>query len=134
MTCFNRSDTVPEVGHRMRRRDFIVLAGVAVGWPATTRAQRSAKIPKIGFLGPSTAATAEDRIAAFEKRLTELGWMPGQTVIVRYEWADGKADKFKEIAADFVRQRVDVIATWGTATALAVKQTGRIAGRAAHQI
>lgn len=107
----------------VRRRKFIALIVGAATWPITTHAQRPAQVPKIGFLGPSTAATAGDRVAAFEQRLSELGWMPDRTVIVRYEWADGIAGKFKEIAADFVRQRVDVIVTWGTATALAVKQT-----------
>ncbi len=78
--------------------------------------------PKIGFLGPSSAATAKERVAAFERRLGELGWVPDRTVTIRYQWADGRAEKFKEIAADFVRRRVDVIATWGTATALAAKE------------
>jgi putative ABC transport system substrate-binding protein len=110
-----------QAGARMKRRQFFGFVGAMAAWHVATHAQ-PARLPTIGFLGPSTAATAVDRITAFEQRLTELGWAPGQKLIVRYEWADGKADKFKEIAADFVRQRVDVIATWGTATALAVKQ------------
>ncbi len=107
----------------MRRREFLALLASAAAPPLPAQAQRSAQLPKIGFLGPSTEATAKDNVASFERRLSELGWVPNRTVVVRYEWADGKTDKFKEIAADFVRQRVDIIATWGTATALAVKQT-----------
>jgi putative tryptophan/tyrosine transport system substrate-binding protein len=105
----------------MRRREFISLLGGAAAWPLAARAQQQAKLPTIGFLGPTKAAIATDRITAFAGRLNELGWRDRQTVMVDYRWADGKAERFKEIAADFVRQPVDVIVTWGTATALAAK-------------
>jgi ABC-type uncharacterized transport system substrate-binding protein len=105
----------------VRRREFITLIGGAAAWPLAARAQESAKLPTIGFLGPTAAAIAHDRIAAFADRLNVLGWREGRTVIVDYRWADGRAERFKEIAADFAQQRVDVIVTWGTATALAAK-------------
>jgi ABC-type uncharacterized transport system substrate-binding protein len=61
-------------------------------------------------------------VTAFEGRLSELRWVRGRTVTIDYQWADGRAERFKEIADEFVKQKVDVIATWGTATALAGKQ------------
>src|SRR5260221_8542145 len=58
----------------MRRRDLItLLGGVAVAWPLVARAQQPAELRTIGFLGPTTASIAGERIAAFEQRLQELG-------------------------------------------------------------
>lgn len=107
----------------MRRREFVTLlgGGLAAARPLVTRAQQSSRLPTIGFLGPSTQAAGRDRVAVFEERLKALGWIPDQTVAVKYQWADGKTERFKEIAVGFVQERVDVIATWGTATALAAK-------------
>ena len=109
----------------MRRRAFIAVLGGAAVWPSTALMQPS-KLPMIGFLGPSTASVATKRVAAFSQRLRELGWIEGQTVAIDYRWADGKADRFAEIATDFAKHNVDVIVTWGTATALAAKQATSI--------
>ena len=80
------------------------------------------KLPTIGFLGPSTAAIASERTAAFEQRLHELGWLNRRSVLIEYRWADGRAERFGEIADEFVLDNVDVIVTWGTATAIAAKR------------
>ena len=107
----------------MRRRDFIKAIGVAgVPWLIAGRAQPAIHVPTIGFLGPSTAPTALPRVAAFSKRLAQLGWIDGRTVAISYRWADGHSERFSELAAELVRREVDVIATWGTATAVAAKQ------------
>ncbi len=106
----------------MRRREFIALMGALGAWPFAAAAQQSANLRRIGFLGPCAAATATDRVAAFQERLGELGWIRGRTVTIDHQWADGRAERFKEIADEFVKQRVDVIATWGTSTALAAKE------------
>ena len=58
----------------MKRRDFVKgIAGSAVTWPLAARAQQPAKLPTIGVLGATTPAVASPWIAAFEKRLGELG-------------------------------------------------------------
>ncbi len=107
----------------MRRRDFIKAIGVAgVPWLIAGRAQPAIHVPTIGFLGPSTAPTALPRVAAFSKRLAQLGWIDGRTVAISYRWANGHSERFSELAAELVRREVDVIATWGTATAVAAKQ------------
>jgi putative ABC transport system substrate-binding protein len=107
----------------MKRREFVTLigGGLAAAWPLVARAQQSPRLPTIGFLSPNTKAAGSDRVAAFEERLKALGWVPNQTVTINYQWADGKTERFKEIAAEFVREGVDVITTYGTATALAAK-------------
>ena len=107
----------------MRRREFtMLLASAGLGWPLRASAQRAHKLPTIGFLGPSTAAIASERTAAFEQRLHELGWLNCRSVLIEYRWADGRAERFGEIADEFVLDNVDVIVTWGTATAIAAKR------------
>ena len=61
-------------------------------------------------------------VAAFVQRLRELGWIEGRTVAIEYRWAEGRSERFAEIAAEFVRLKVDVIVTYGTPAVLAAKQ------------
>ena len=106
----------------MRRRQFIGLVGGGAAWPLVAQAQRSGKLPTIGFAGQSTASVESQRLAAFLKRLRELGWIEGRTFAIEYAWAEGSSEQFTKIAADFVRQNVDVIVTSGTANTVAAKQ------------
>jgi putative ABC transport system substrate-binding protein len=104
------------------RREFIMLLGGAVAtWPLAARAQQAA-MPTIGYLGSSTALAQSPWVAAFVRRLNELGWIEGRTVAIEYRWAEGRSERFAEIATEFVRLKVDVIVTAGTAPALAAKQ------------
>jgi putative tryptophan/tyrosine transport system substrate-binding protein len=106
----------------MKRRAFITLLGGATAlWPLAARAQQPAKIPTIGFLGTTSASTWKPWTAAFVERLGQLGWAEGQSVTIEYRWAEGKAENFTQIAAEFVRRKVDIILTSGAA-GLAVKQ------------
>ena len=107
----------------MRRREFITLLGGAVAtWPLAARAQQVPAPPTIGFLGQSTPVVESQRLAAFLKRLRELGWIEGRTVAIEYAWGEGSSERFAEIAANFVRLKVDVILTSGTANVVAAKQ------------
>ena len=105
----------------MKRREFITLLGGAAAWPLAARAQQPAKLPTIGFLGGTTPATWSLFVAAFVQRLRELGWIEGRTIAIEYRWAEGRGERFAEIAAEFVRLNVDVIVTVGGAV-LAAKQ------------
>jgi putative ABC transport system substrate-binding protein len=81
---------VLRLGMAMRRRDFIkVVAGSAATWPLATRAQQSAKLPTIGFLGAATPVAWKEWVAAFVQRLNELNWIEGRTVTIEYRWAEG---------------------------------------------
>jgi ABC-type uncharacterized transport system substrate-binding protein len=106
----------------MRRRDFITLLGSgAVAWPLAARAQQAGKISTIGFLGPASFLAYAPWTTAFVQRLRELGWAEGRNIAIEYRWADGRRERFAQIAAEFVRLKVDVILTLGAA-GLAAKQ------------
>jgi len=105
------------------RRGVITLLGGAVAtWPIAARAQQPAKLPIIGFLGAATASARSQWVAAFVQRLHELGWIQGRTVAIEYRWAEGRSERFAEIAAEFVRLKVDVIITYATPPAIAAKE------------
>src|SRR6478672_10944406 len=107
----------------MRRRQFItLLSGAAVAWPLAARAQQPGKLPTIGFLGQSTRSAMSEWTAAFVQRLRELGWTDARNIAIEYRWAEGRDERFAQIAAEFVRLKVDIIVTSGTPQVLAVKQ------------
>jgi putative tryptophan/tyrosine transport system substrate-binding protein len=92
------------------RREFITLVGGAVAWPLAARAQQPAKLPIVGFLG-SNASAWSPWTAAFVQRLRELGWIEGRTIAIEYRWSEGRPERNAEIAAEFVRLKLDVIVT-----------------------
>ena len=107
----------------MRRREFItLLGGAAVAWPFAARAQQAGRLPTIGFFGSSTPSAMSPWTAAFVRRLRELGWIEGRTIAIEYRWAEGRSERYEEIAAEFVRLKVDVIVTYGTPPSEAAKQ------------
>jgi putative tryptophan/tyrosine transport system substrate-binding protein len=111
----------------VRRRAFItLLGGAAVAWPLAARAQQSRKLPTIGFLGASTSSAWSQWTAAFVQRLRELGWTEGRTVTIEYRWAEGRSERYTDIAAEFVRLKVDVIVTVGSAVAATKQVTSTI--------
>src|SRR5262249_31742859 len=109
-------------GDRMNRRAFITLIAGAATWPLAARAQQPAKLPTIGYLGSGTRATQGEWAAAFVQRLRELGWIDARTVAIEYRWAQGRDERAAEIAAEFVRRKVDVIVTSATPLVAAAKQ------------
>jgi putative ABC transport system substrate-binding protein len=110
----------------MRRRQFIAGLGSTAAWPAlrplAADAQQPRRLPTIGFLGAGTSATAGPWAAAFIQRLRELGWIEDRTIKIDLRWADGRIDRSAEIAADFVRQKVDVIVTYSNQIVEIAKQ------------
>jgi putative tryptophan/tyrosine transport system substrate-binding protein len=108
----------------MRRREFMSLfGGAAAAWPLAARAQQAGKPPTIGFLGASTAAATSRLLSAFVQRLHELGWVEGRTVAIEYRWAEGRSERYFEVADEFVRLKVDVIVTAGAGAAAAKQVT-----------
>jgi putative tryptophan/tyrosine transport system substrate-binding protein len=99
----------------MRRRELItLLIGAAAVWPLAARAQQP-KLLTIGYLGANTAAAERSRTDAFVQRLRELGWIEGRTIAIEVRWAEGRSERFAEIAAEFVRLKVNVIVSAGGA-------------------
>jgi putative tryptophan/tyrosine transport system substrate-binding protein len=82
----------------MKRREFIGLLGGAAVWPVAARAQPAGKLPTIGFLGAATPSAWGSYTAAFVARLRELGWIEGRTVAIDYRWAEGRPERYAEIA------------------------------------
>jgi putative ABC transport system substrate-binding protein len=106
----------------MRRRDVITLLGsAAAAWPLVARAQQPA-MPVIGFLGAITPTADGKQLAAFEQRLREFGWIENRNVAIEVRWAEGRSERFAEIAAEFVRLKVAVILTHTTPPVLAAKR------------
>jgi ABC-type uncharacterized transport system substrate-binding protein len=107
----------------MKRRDFItLLGGAAAARPLAARAQQPAKLPTIGFFSAGSAAPLSNWVAALVQRLRELGWIEGRNVAIEYRWAEGRNERLAEIAAEFVRLKVDVIVTHSAAPVIAAKQ------------
>ena len=96
------------------RRAFItLLGGAAAAWPLAGNAQQTGKLPTIGFLGGTSPSVVSQSVAAFVQRLRELGWVEGRNVAIEYRWSQGRQERLAEIAAEFVRLKVDIIVTNG---------------------
>src|SRR5262245_27362788 len=111
---------------KLKRREFISLLGGAAAWPLAARAQQPARLPTVGFLGGTSPSVVSQSVAAFVQRLRELGWVEGRNVAIEYRWAEGRSERFAEIAAEFVRLKVDVIVTVGSAVLDAKRATSVI--------
>ena len=106
----------------MKRREFIALAGGAVAWPFAARAQRPAgRVWRIGVLEQIAPALNATNFDAFRNGLAALGYIEGQNIVVEYRSAEGRIERFPELAAELVRLKVDVILTRGTPAVLAAK-------------
>ncbi len=108
----------------MRRREFFTLLGAAAAaWPLAAQAEQTGKLPTIGVLG-SDAPSWTAWTTALAERLRQLGWIEGRTVAMEYRWSEGWPERVAEVAGEFVRQKVDIIVTYGGAVA-AFKQATR---------
>ena len=111
----------------MRRREFItMLGGAAAVLPLAARAQQPAKLPTIGYLGANSASAMRKWTDAFVQRLSEFGWVEGRTVAIEFRWAEGRSERYRQIAAEFVDLKVDVIVTVGAAVEAAKQVTSVI--------
>jgi len=96
----------------MRRRDFITLMGGAVAaWPHATRAQQTAKVWRVGFLSGASRPAVVGLYDAFVQGMRELGYVEGKDYLIEWRSAEGRYERVPEIAAEFVRLKVDVIVT-----------------------
>ncbi len=91
----------------------------ALCFPA--QAQQTAKIFRIGFLDFSTASGSGGLLATFRQEMSKLGWFEGKNITIEYRFAEQKLERLPELAAELVRQKVDLIVVSGGPAALAAK-------------
>jgi putative tryptophan/tyrosine transport system substrate-binding protein len=104
----------------MRRREFVTLLGAAAMWSLVARAQQPTHRLTIGWL--SSGRVLEPGIAAFARRLGELGWIEGRDAAIERREAEGHDERYARFAAELIHRKVDVIITTGTPATAAVKR------------
>jgi putative ABC transport system substrate-binding protein len=114
------------LGVDMRRREFIGLIGSMVASPLVARAQQSTSVARIGYLNTSDASTAANYIEAFRAGLRDLGYVEGKNFVIESRFAEGNRDRLSGLAAELVRDNVDVIITSGFGVVAAQRATSKI--------
>jgi putative tryptophan/tyrosine transport system substrate-binding protein len=110
----------------MKRREFIsLISGAATAWPLGARAQQTGKLPTIGLLGPN-ALIWTPFTTAFVERLRQLRWVEDRTIAIEYRWTEGHPERVADLAAEFVRQKVDIIVTNGSSVTAVKRVTSVI--------
>jgi putative tryptophan/tyrosine transport system substrate-binding protein len=87
----------------------ILVAAMLLAVCVSAEAQQPKKIPRIGFLSPTSPSVSPARIEAFRQGLRDLGYVEGKNIVVEYRYAGGKVDRFPDLAADLVRSKVAII-------------------------
>jgi putative ABC transport system substrate-binding protein len=93
----------------------------------SVEAQQPSQTPRVGYLVPASPSAIADRREAFRQGLRELGYIEGKNIIVEYRYANGSPDRLRELAAELVRLKVDVIVTTSSAPTRAAKEATSIA-------
>ena len=75
-------------------------------WP---QAQQPKKVTRIGYLSSFDPASESNSSEAIRLALREIGYIEGQNIAIEYRYAEGKLDRFPELAAELVRLKVDII-------------------------
>ncbi len=94
---------------------------VVLGAPAIVAAQQPTKVPRIGYLGASSASANAPRIEAFRQGMRELGYVEGKNIVIEWRHTEGKSDRLPALAAELVRLKTDVIITAGANSTRAAK-------------
>src|SRR5215831_2218865 len=106
----------------MRRIGLAVILSVSLITPLCSEAQLAGKVYRVGILGESTADPSEARLwQTFRSGLKERGWIEGNNVLIESRWAEGNPALLRDLAADLVRLKVDVIVTRGSIYTQAAK-------------
>ena len=90
-----------------------LMVTIALATASITEAQQPKKVPRIGYLSTSDAATESTLLEAIRLALRDLGYVEGQNIAIEYRYAEGKRDRFPELAAELVRLKVDIIVVVG---------------------
>ncbi len=109
-----KSKTCPKHCRRIQNRKWAavlaIVATLATGVGAMAQAQQPKKVHRIGYLSSSSDSASESRhFEVIRRALRELGHIEGQNIAIEYRYAEGKIDRFTELAAELVRLKVDII-------------------------
>src|SRR5262250_197342 len=104
----------------MPLRFLVVLILVALC--TSVEAQQQKKVPRIGFLSATSPSTISARVEAFRQGLRELGYVEGKNILIEYRYAEGKPERLRDLAAELVRLKVNVIVATVTPAAMAAKK------------
>ena len=117
-----RSDNLKSKIQNLKWLGLSVIAFVLVVTGAVAEAQQPTKVPRIGFLAAVSPSALSARIEAFRQGLRELGYVERKNIVVEYRYAEGKLDRVRELAAELVRLKVDVIVTAGATSTRPAKE------------
>jgi ABC-type uncharacterized transport system substrate-binding protein len=106
----------------MRLIGLVVVLALSLTLAPLAPQAQTGKLPRIGFLGNTTAVLEANLVRPFRDGLRELGYVEGQNILIEYRWAEGKYERFPALIAELISQKVDVIVTAGTPATLAVKK------------
>ena len=91
-------------------------------WPLTAGAQPPEDLPRIGFLGQTSAAAYAPFVDAFRQGLRDHGYIEDRTIQIEFRWAEGNNARLGELLAELVQRQVDIIVTHGTVAGTAAKR------------
>jgi len=120
---------IANLARRMSRRDALralLALGAGAVAPRVVPAQGQSKMRRIGFLTPRSRPSPPNTDAfseAFTQGMRELGYVEGRNVVIEWRYADGRYQSLPELAAELARMDLEVIVTYGTAAAQALKKT-----------
>jgi putative ABC transport system substrate-binding protein len=110
----------------MRKQPVAVVLALSVillALSSSLQAQQGTKLPRVGFLIPGSQVGFAVRVEAFRQGLRELGYTEGRNITIEYRWAEGDLDQLRELSADLVQSKVDVIVTSGDAAIRAARDS-----------
>ena len=111
-----KGSTHQATGNSTKAKVFgFALSALLLALGTSAQAQQSTKVPRIGYLGGTSAAAYAGRIEAFLQGLRELGYFEGKHIAIERRFAEGKPDRLGELAAELVRLKVDIIVSAGPA-------------------
>src|SRR3990170_6499482 len=120
------------MGRTMKLRSLGLLVAFAFGLlaaPLAADAQQAGKVYRIGYFQTARRAQAEHLLKAVEEGLRERGYVVGRDIVIEYRFADGKAERLPDLAAELVRLKVDVIVAVGGAATQAAQQIAELAAK-----
>ena len=97
----------------MKKIFCLALCALPFALCVTAEAQQAKKVPRIGYLGANDRASESTRAEAIRLALRERGYIEGQNIAFEYRYAEGKRERFPELAAELVRLKVDIIVAAG---------------------